>query len=106
MNTQYTVAVMLISAAIVGCSKNPKIQTIPINSKSGYEVRILGEAYWEYQESFYYEVWKHGGRISGPTFFDAGVRQKYSITEASDGKSVSLIEPSSPQPLAVISLEE
>lgn len=106
MKTRYTVAVMLISAAIVGCSKNPRLQTLPLDSKSGYEIRILGEAYWEYQESFYYEVWKHGERISGPTFFGAGERKRYSISEASDGKSVSLIEPSSTQAVTVISLEE
>lgn len=106
MKTKYILAAVVISVAIVGCSKNPTIQTIPIKSKSGCEVRIIGEAFWEYQESFYYEVWKDGERIVGPAFVDSGERKKYSIVEASDGNSVSLIEPSSRQALAVIRLVE
>ena len=81
--------VALVVLQFTGCTEHPRLQTISM--QDGYEVRILGESSWEYQQRFYYELWKDGRKIRGPLFFDAGEEKSYRVKEAKDGRGFVIL---------------
>ena len=41
-----------------------------IKADGGYEVRIVTDRYWEYQRSFYCELWRDGKKIKSAQFIE------------------------------------
>ena len=64
------------------CSRQSHVATI--KADGGYEVRIVTDRYWEYQRSFYCELWRDGKKIKSAQFIELTDDAKLELIEGRD----------------------
>lgn len=98
----FTLYPWLCLSALIASGCSGKSNEATIKAQGGYEVRITADTSWEYQRSFFCELWLNGKQLKGPRFFDVSEGVEYKLVEARDNAGFKIMDASTQRVLILV----